>query len=184
MKACVLVIFLLGSLMRQLLSLPLPNRITPVILASRESDVIDAAYAIQETSLKVLDLIDSSVSKLWSWTTHHRQLIKAIMGGILCIYGGSFQTTILLFQALSVSGLHNVIDNLQDLGGHYRNARNVLTQLDPEIKKAKVELLDGVLALEKLAVEIGKAKADPDKFAEMSSLQVAYGMNEGLALYR
>ena len=152
----VMLLLLLGMLMWPSECSLLPSRLSPVILASRESNLIDAAFAIEEAGLKVLDLVDSSVTKAWDWTTHHREFIKAVAGGILCIYGGSFQNLIVLFQALSVSGLHKIIHNLEDLGERYRDARNILKQVDPELKKAKGEILDSVLALEHLATEIVK----------------------------
>lgn len=123
---------------------------------SKESVIIDRVFEMEDVFLRGLEVIDNSVCKIWEWTRHDRQLLKCLAGGVLCFYSGSFYNTILLAQAIRISGAHKILHNIEDLGANFRKVRTVMADVEPDMKRAKGEIIALVEGMEHLAVEISK----------------------------
>lgn len=116
------------------------NQEVPKVQFVAKEDNIDKFFKVEDAILDTFDFVDAVVSQGFEFTSSHRKLFKGLVGVVLCLYGGNFYNTILLAQALSVSGFHSISRNIDDLVHHFRNVRKVMKDVESDVKSAKGEI--------------------------------------------
>ena len=90
---------------------------------------------------------DEEIHQAWKWTEKYGHTYAIILGLIIVLYGHFFPRTLLVFQAIAVSGGPKLRQASHDLYHHYVRAKKAFMDEMPELEKGKA-------LLKELAVEI------------------------------
>ena len=87
----------------------------------------------------ILDTTENGIVKAWHFTRHHRLVFQGVTGALIVAYGSSFKHLLLLYKAVSFTGMPVITSNLRDVGETYRRTREALRQDLPAILQAKAQ---------------------------------------------
>jgi hypothetical protein len=139
-------------------SIILPSRPLHVIGSKSTEKTLDKILFFEEKALSIADAIDSSIVSSVNFIKSYKRYFKGVAGLILCLYGGNFFNTVLLVQAVTVSGASTILDNFDKLGKTYRKIRATIEEVKPKMLSARGEMEDLLESLNNLKLELVEAK--------------------------